>query len=135
MRASEGPVTVTRPVLPVVVVLMAGEGALRWRRPRVSVQAYTAQCWYVPAAMLPPVHDRPAAQAAFRWAPSRPGSPGFALGAVNLLLLVVVGAGMVGYRALPNLQPGRQAQGDADHRDYGNGRRAHHDARPVRTKR
>ena len=62
------------------------------------------------AAMLPPVHDRPAAQAAFRWAPSRPGSPGFALGAVNLLLLVVVGAGMVGYRALPNLQPGRQAQ-------------------------
>jgi hypothetical protein len=62
------------------------------------------------ATMLPAVHDRPAAQAAFRWAPSRPGSPGLVLGTINLVLLVVVGAGMVGYRALPNLQPGRQAQ-------------------------
>ena len=62
------------------------------------------------AAMLPPVHDRPAAQAAFRWAPSRPGAPGLALGAVNLFLLIVVGAGMVGYRALPNLQSGRQSE-------------------------
>jgi hypothetical protein len=62
------------------------------------------------AAMLPPVHDRPAAQAALRWAPSRPAAPGRALGAVNLVLLIVVGAGMVGYRALPNLQSGREAQ-------------------------
>jgi hypothetical protein len=60
--------------------------------------------------MLPPVHDRPAAQAAFRWAPSRPGAPGLALAAINLSLLIVVGAGMVGYRALPNLQPGREAE-------------------------
>jgi hypothetical protein len=62
------------------------------------------------AAMLPPVHDRPAAQAAFRWAPSRPGAPGLLLGAINLVLLIVVGAGMVWYRALPNLQSGPQAQ-------------------------
>ena len=62
------------------------------------------------ADMLPPVHGRPAAQAAFRWVPSQPGSPGVALGAINLALLVVVGAGMLGYRALPNLQPERQAQ-------------------------
>ena len=62
------------------------------------------------ATMLPPVHDRPAAQAAFRWAPSRPGAPGLALGAINLFLLIVVGAGMVGYRALPNLQSGREGE-------------------------
>jgi hypothetical protein len=62
------------------------------------------------ASVLPPVHDRPAAQAAFRWAPSRPGSPGLALGAINFVLLIVVGAGMVAYRALPNLQPGAQGQ-------------------------
>src|SRR5437868_1263034 len=61
------------------------------------------------AGMLPPVHDRPAAQAALRWAPSRPSSPGVALGAINLVLLIVVGAGMVGYRALPNLQSGPEA--------------------------
>ncbi|TMD88591.1 MAG: hypothetical protein E6I78_00660 [Chloroflexi bacterium] len=62
------------------------------------------------AGMLPPVHDRPAAQAALRWAPPRPNRPGVALGAINLVLLIVVGAGMVGYRALPNLQSGREAQ-------------------------
>ena len=62
------------------------------------------------AAILPPVHDRPAAQAAFRWAPSRPSDAGIALGAINLVLLIVVAAGMVGYRALPNLQPGHEAQ-------------------------
>jgi hypothetical protein len=62
------------------------------------------------ATMLPPVHDRPAAQAALRWAPSRPSAPGRLLGAINLALLIVVGAGMVGYRALPNLQSGREAQ-------------------------
>jgi hypothetical protein len=61
-------------------------------------------------AMLPPVQTRPAAQAALRWAPSRPPAPGLALGAINLALLIVVGAGMVAYRALPNLQSGRQAQ-------------------------
>ncbi len=62
------------------------------------------------ASLLPRMHDRPAAQAAIRWAPSRPGEPGRALGAINLALLIVVGAGMVGYRALPNLQSGREAQ-------------------------
>ena len=60
--------------------------------------------------LLPPVQDRPAAQAALRWAPSRPLAPGLFLGAINLVLLIVVGAGMVWYRAVPNLQPGREAQ-------------------------
>jgi hypothetical protein len=66
------------------------------------------------AAMLPPVLDRPAAQAALRWTPMRPNAPGLALGAINLALLIVVGAGMVWYRALPNLQPDRQAQAISD---------------------
>jgi len=61
------------------------------------------------AAMLPAVDRRPAAQAALRWAPARPTAPGLALGAINLALLIVVGAGMVAYRALPNLQAGREA--------------------------
>jgi hypothetical protein len=61
-------------------------------------------------AMLPPVRDRPEAQAAFRWAPSRPSAPGLLLGAINLVLLIVVAGGMVGYRALPNLQSDREAQ-------------------------
>jgi hypothetical protein len=64
----------------------------------------------VVGAMLPPVQDRPTAQAAFRWAPSRPSAPGLALGAINLVLLIGVAAGMLAYRALPNLQPGSQAQ-------------------------
>jgi hypothetical protein len=61
-------------------------------------------------AMLPAVPDRPAAQAALRWTPSRPSAPGLLLGAINIALLIVVGAGMVIYRALPNLQPVREAQ-------------------------
>ncbi len=61
------------------------------------------------AAMLPAVDHRPAAQAALRWAPARPAAPGLVLGAINLALLIVVGAGMVAYRALPNLQTGREA--------------------------
>ncbi|HEV2014607.1 MAG TPA: hypothetical protein VGR77_12110 [Candidatus Dormibacteraeota bacterium] len=61
------------------------------------------------AAMLPPVDHRPAAQAALRWAPARPAAPGLVLGAINLALLIVVAVGMVAYRALPNLQPGREA--------------------------
>jgi hypothetical protein len=61
------------------------------------------------AAMLPAVDRRPAAVAAFRWTPPRPAAPGLVLGAINLALLIVVGAGMVAYRALPNLQSGNEA--------------------------
>jgi hypothetical protein len=61
------------------------------------------------AAMLPPADRRPAAVAAFRWTPPRPAAPGLGLAAINLALLIVVGAGMVAYRALPNLQTGPEA--------------------------
>jgi hypothetical protein len=37
-----------------------------------------------------------------------------ALGAVNLVLLVVVGAGMIAYRAVPNLQPAAESAAIAD---------------------
>ena len=57
------------------------------------------------AAAMAPASSRSMTQAAFRWSPGRPAAPGLALGAVNLALLLVVGAGMIGYRALPNLQP------------------------------
>src|SRR5260370_38537823 len=60
--------------------------------------------------LLPPVYDRPAAQAALRWAPSRPVAPGLLLGAINLVLLIGVGSGMVSDRALPDLQSGAEAQ-------------------------
>src|SRR5438067_9272097 len=41
---------------------------------------------------------------------SGPPRPRVAVGAVNLVLLIALGAGMVAYRALPNLEPGGQAQ-------------------------
>ena len=55
--------------------------------------------------LLPPADRRTVAQAALRWRPARPMAPSLALGAVNLVLLIVVGAGMIAYRALPNLRP------------------------------
>src|SRR5438552_8440407 len=61
------------------------------------------------AGGLAPVAQRSMIAAAFRWSPARPAGPGVALGAINLALLLAVGAGMLGYRALPNLQPANQA--------------------------
>ena len=61
------------------------------------------------SSLLPPVDRRAAAQAALRWTPARPMGHTVTLGAINLALLVVVGAGMVAYRAAPNLRPAEQA--------------------------
>jgi hypothetical protein len=49
------------------------------------------------------------AQAAIRWRPARPVGPTVTLGAVNLALLIVIGAGMIAYRAAPNLRPATEA--------------------------
>src|SRR2546428_5897391 len=54
--------------------------------------------------ILPAVAGRPAAQAALRWTPPRLNVPPAALGVLNLGLLVVAVAVMIGYRALPNLR-------------------------------
>jgi hypothetical protein len=59
--------------------------------------------------ILPAMPHRPLNQAALTWAPPRPAANGPLLGALNLFLLLVVGAGMVAYRALPNLQPAQEA--------------------------
>jgi hypothetical protein len=61
------------------------------------------------AAEIMPVSRRSMAEAALRWTPPRPAAPGLALGAINLALLLLVGGGMIGYRALPNLQPATEA--------------------------
>jgi hypothetical protein len=61
------------------------------------------------ASVLPAVPRRPAAQAALRWAPLRPAAPTVAVGVVNLALLLVVAAGMIWYRAVPNLRPAAEA--------------------------
>jgi hypothetical protein len=59
--------------------------------------------------LLPAAERRPAAEAAFRWKPARPMGQTATLGAINLALLLVVGAGMIAYRAVPNLRPEAQA--------------------------
>src|SRR5260370_19953613 len=61
------------------------------------------------STMLLPVDRRSAAEAALRFRPARSASPSLALGAINLMLLVVVGVGMVAYRALPSLRPATEA--------------------------
>jgi len=61
------------------------------------------------ASMLPPVDRRPVAQAALRWRPARPTGPSVTLGVINLAVLIGVGAGMIAYRAVPNLRPEAQA--------------------------
>jgi hypothetical protein len=61
------------------------------------------------ASLLPPADRRSAAQAALRWQPMRPMGHSAGLGAINLALLIVVGAGMIAYRALPNLRPASEA--------------------------
>src|SRR4029077_10828711 len=60
------------------------------------------------SSLLPPGDPRPA-QAAHRWWPARPMGTSLALGAINLALLVVVAAGMLAYRAVPNLRPAMEA--------------------------
>jgi len=66
------------------------------------------------SAMLPPADRRPAAQAALRWRPARPMTNSLALGAINLALLIVIGGGMIAYRAVPNLRPATQARAISD---------------------
>jgi hypothetical protein len=61
------------------------------------------------SSMLPPADRRPAVQAAIRWTPAQRTAPTLALGAINLALLIVVGAGMIAYRAVPNLRPATEA--------------------------
>ena len=61
------------------------------------------------AADFAPVSSHSMSQAALRWSPPWPAAPGVALGVVNLVLLVAVTAGMLEYRALPNLQPVTEA--------------------------
>jgi hypothetical protein len=61
------------------------------------------------STMLLPVDRRSAAEAALRFRPARSASPSLALGAINLMLLVVLGVGMVAYRALPGLRPATEA--------------------------
>jgi hypothetical protein len=61
------------------------------------------------STILPPADRRPAAQAALRFAPMRPIGRSATLGAINLAILIVVGAGMIAYRAAPNLQPATEA--------------------------
>jgi hypothetical protein len=56
------------------------------------------------ASLLPAADQRPASQAALRWKPARPMGNSLTLGAINLALLIVVGAGMIAYRAVPNLR-------------------------------
>ena len=59
-------------------------------------------------ALLPRISGRSAEQAAFLAGPLRP-APGRAVSAINVVILAVVAAGMVGYRAVPNLLPGHEA--------------------------
>ena len=47
--------------------------------------------------------------AALRWKPALPASRTVTLGAINLALLIIVGTGMIAYRAVPNLRPEAQA--------------------------
>jgi hypothetical protein len=66
------------------------------------------------SAMLPPADRRPAAQAALRWRPAQPVTNSLALGAITRALLIAIGAGMVAYRAVPNLRPATQARAIGD---------------------
>ena len=68
-----------------------------------------AQALLQVAGELAPASRRSMTQAALRWSPPRPAAPGVALGIINLALLLIVGAGMLGYRALPSLQPASEA--------------------------
>ena len=59
------------------------------------------------ASLFPPADRRAAAQVGLQRRSARGTS--LTLGAVNLALLIVVGAGMIAYRAVPNLRPAAEA--------------------------
>jgi hypothetical protein len=61
------------------------------------------------STIRPRADRRPAAQAALLWTPARRTAPTVALGAINLALLLVVGAGMIAYRAVPSLRPAAES--------------------------
>src|SRR5216683_3399245 len=61
------------------------------------------------SSLLPPAEQRAASQAALRWKPFRPMGNSLTLGAINLALLIVVGVGMIAYRAVPSLRPAAEA--------------------------
>jgi hypothetical protein len=63
----------------------------------------------VASSIVPAVERRPMAPAALRWRPARPTPNSVALGVINLALLIVVGTGMVAYRAVPNFRPATEA--------------------------
>jgi len=61
------------------------------------------------ASLLSAADQPPMAQLALRRKPAQSMGNSLALGAINLALLVVVGAGMIAYRAVPNLWPSTEA--------------------------
>jgi hypothetical protein len=61
------------------------------------------------SSLLPAADRRVASEVALRWKPVRPVGHTVTLGAINLALLAVVGAGMIAYRAVPNLRSDSQA--------------------------
>ena len=74
------------------------------------LMARCAQALLGLASSVLPAADRPAAsQVALRWKPALPVGHTMTLGAINLALLIVVGTGMIAYRAVPNLRPDAQA--------------------------
>src|SRR5438034_1098139 len=75
------------------------------------LMARCAQALLGLASSLPPAADRPAQSqvAALRWKPALPAGHTVTLGAINLALLIIVGTGMIAYRAVPNLRPEAQA--------------------------
>ncbi len=73
------------------------------------LMARCAQALLGLASSLLPATGRPAvSQVALRWKPSLPVGHTVTLGAINLALLIVVGTGMIAYRAVPNLRPDAQ---------------------------
>src|SRR3989441_10500511 len=64
---------------------------------------------YVASSLLPAADRRAARPAAPRWEARPPTGHTLTLGAINLALLIVVGAGMIWYRAVPNLRPAAEA--------------------------
>jgi hypothetical protein len=64
--------------------------------------------WQVAAEILPRQPAQPAGRAALVASPIRP-VPGRVVAVINAVILVLVAAAMVGYRAVPNLMPAHEA--------------------------